>query len=254
MTALLLLAALAAPLAPRAAEPAAEPVVRVQDGVVTMHVVDMPLEDAIQRVAAATGAEIVGGVRAPHPVSIELDRVPLDEALHRLLGDQNFMLTFRDTGALKRLVLLGGPMPPEAATQIVKTGATTTTAPGPQTPLWMHPVRLPPGSPLVQQFNGAESANLQQLLDVAVRNDDSALRGEAVRVGMDAIESEPALRAQMLSSLQMVDDAALTTAVENLAHGRARELATLVIGSTKTPELRARVIGVLGQLSSNPAR
>src|SRR5438094_227571 len=45
----------------------------------------------------------------PRGVSVEFEAVPLAEALHRLLGDQNFALVYGNEGQLKSVRLLGGP-------------------------------------------------------------------------------------------------------------------------------------------------
>src|SRR5262249_56455072 len=73
------------------------------------HVDAAPLRDVLDAVAAASGAEIRGQPLDNRPVSADLDAVPIDDALHRLLGSQNFTLSYGSGGRLKTVVLLGGP-------------------------------------------------------------------------------------------------------------------------------------------------
>src|SRR5262245_42692084 len=74
----------------------------------TAHGDAVPLHEVLDAVAAASGAEIRGRPMNDQPVSADLDAVPIDDALHRLLGTQNFTLSFGKRG-LKTIVLLGGP-------------------------------------------------------------------------------------------------------------------------------------------------
>src|SRR5262245_41866080 len=76
------------------------------------HVDAVPLRDVLDAVAAASGAEIRGQPLDNRPVSADLDAVPIDDALHRLLGSQNFTLSYGSGGRLKTVVLLGGPESP----------------------------------------------------------------------------------------------------------------------------------------------
>src|SRR5262249_59330676 len=76
------------------------------------HVDAAPLRDVLDAVAAASGVEIRGQPVDNRPVSADLDAVPIDDALHRLLGSQNFTLSFGSGGQLKTVVLLGGPEAP----------------------------------------------------------------------------------------------------------------------------------------------
>src|SRR3989442_13575338 len=53
---------------------------------------------------------MVGGVRKPRDVSQDVDRVPLVDALVRLLGEQNFTLRYGPEGKLRTIDLLGEPL------------------------------------------------------------------------------------------------------------------------------------------------
>src|SRR5205823_3568503 len=66
-----------------------------------------PVERAIGR---RGGAEIVGEVRKPRDVTRQFERVPLVDALVRLLGEQNFTLRYGSEGRLRTISLLGEPL------------------------------------------------------------------------------------------------------------------------------------------------
>src|SRR2546428_379259 len=77
------------------------------------------------------GAEIRGQVRDPREVSAEFEAVPLAEALHRLLGDQNFALVYGHEGRLKSVRLLGGPQTAAAPAPAAAAAPPASQPPGP---------------------------------------------------------------------------------------------------------------------------
>jgi hypothetical protein len=75
-----------------------------------------PLADVVREIGRQSGAEIVGEVRKPRDVSQDFDRVPLVDALVRLLGEQNFTLRYGPEGKLRTIALLGEPLATAAQT------------------------------------------------------------------------------------------------------------------------------------------
>src|SRR5262249_38825905 len=149
---------------------------------------------------------IRGTVKQPHDVTIDFEDVPLRDGLARLLGDQNFVLTFRENGSLRAVTLLGGAQPQDqsAGAKIVKTGQPAPAAAS-MNELMQRNVSLPAGGKLAL-FLGQPSATLQQLLDISVRQDDAALRVEALRAGLGAIDTQPDLKGLAVKALSDVDD------------------------------------------------
>ena len=90
--------------------------VAYDDGRLTMHVEKVPLADVVREIGRQTGAEIVGEVRKPREVTRQFDRVPLVDALARLLGEQNFTLRYGSEGKLRTISLLGEPLAAAAQT------------------------------------------------------------------------------------------------------------------------------------------
>jgi hypothetical protein len=110
-------------------------------------------------------------------------------------------------------------------------------------------VPVPQGSKLAQFF-GRDSATLQQLLDVTLRQDDAALRLEALRAGMSAIETQEDLRAAAVKALSETDDSRLESAFRALARDRAQEIASQMVSLSRSPEIRARSVKLLRQLTA----
>jgi len=225
--------------------PAQHTEVTVAGDHLTVRVVGVPLDEVVRRIADASGARLEGALRASTPVSVEIESVPLHDGLERLLGDQNFMLAYRPDGRLSRLVLLGGPQ--EApATQVVKLGPEPGAELGGDPGVLQRTVTLPPGP--VSSRLGRERATLQELLDLALRSSDGALRTDAVRAGIRAVDEQPELNAAVSAALLDMDDATLAVAVKSFAGDHANEALSQVLTFSKTPALRERGIRVFQRM------
>src|SRR5881296_3446012 len=113
--ALALLAAVLAASAGRSDEGAPERVIRYERDLLTVRLTSVPVTDVLDELGRQAGAQIRGQVRDLRAVSVEFEAVPLADALHRLLGDQNFALVYGHEGRLKSVRLLGGPQAVPAA-------------------------------------------------------------------------------------------------------------------------------------------
>jgi hypothetical protein len=105
-------------------------------------------------------------------------------------------------------------------------------------------VPVPPGGRLAL-FLGQPTATLQQLLDISLRQDDAALRVEAMRAGLGAIDTQADLKALVVKTLSDVDDHTLENVVRSVAQDRAREVVSQTGAITRTPEIRARTTQLL---------
>jgi hypothetical protein len=243
----LLVAVLPWPACAADAPPPPPKTIALKDDKLTVKVSAVPLDEVLQAVVAPSNGEIRGSVKQPHDVTIDFENVPLQDGLGRLLGDQNFVLTFRENGSLRTLTLLGGAQDQSSEARIVKPTL-------PQHPavaaaeMMQRNVPVPAGSKLAQ-FLGTPSATLQQLLDISLRQDDASLRVEAMRAGVGAIDSQPDLKAMVVKSLGDTDDHTLENVIRSVAQDRAREIVSQMAAITRTPELRARSTQLLQHLS-----
>jgi hypothetical protein len=187
--ALALLAALASAAQARAADPAPAPAktIALTGDRLTVKVSAVPLDEVLQAIVAPSSGEIRGSVKQPHDVSIDFEEVPLQDGLGRLLGDQNFVLTFRENGTLRSVTLLGGPQEATSEARIVKPAPPAQPVVG-AAEMMQRNVPVPAGSKLAQ-FLGQQTATLQQLVDISIRQEDASLRVEAMRAGMGAVDT-----------------------------------------------------------------
>jgi hypothetical protein len=248
-------AAATTPASPSAETPpagsAASPdrVITVRQDRLTVRVTDVALDEIVREVAAPSKAEVKGSVKDPKPVSADFADVPLQDGLTRLLGEQNFLLTYREDGTLRSLTLLGGPVEEAQGAQVVKTAP----APPPAAP---SPVdllqRSVPVSGKLQELLGQPTATMQQLMDITMRQDDAGLRLEAMRAGMNAIDTQADMRSTVVKSLEGIDDQALEAMVRNMAPNHAQEVMSQMAATSRTPEIRARSLRVLRSLNQSP--
>ena len=82
---------------------------------VTVHAERVPLANVVREIGRQSGAEILGQVRKPRDLSLDFDRVPLVDALARLLREQNFTVRYGPEGKLRAIDLLGEPLALAAA-------------------------------------------------------------------------------------------------------------------------------------------
>ena len=249
----MLLAVLGPAAQVRAGDPAPAPprTIVLNGDRLTVKVSAAPLDEVLQAIVRPSGGEIRGSVKQPRDVSIDFEEVPLQDGLGRLLGDQNFVLTFRENGTLRSVTLLGGPQEASSEARIVKP-----TPPGQPavaaTDMMQRNVPVPAGSKLAQ-FLGQPTATLQQLLDISVRQEDASLRVEAMRAGMGAIDTQPDLKAMVVKSLSDTDDRTLENVIRGLAQDRAREVVSQMAAITRTPEIRTRTTQLLQHMQPTPA-
>jgi hypothetical protein len=240
-----------------AAEPAA-PVVRYHDDRLSVRLEKVPLLDVLDEIARATGADVRGTPRDLHDVTATFDDVPLPEALHRLLGDENFMLRYAEPDHLRTIQLFGGVQEAhEAGEASPAAGSSRARSPaaGSEMPqslaiamsvLERHPP-VPVSGSLASAI-GSDTATFRQLFDAAMHQGDANVRNEAFRVSLSAFETEPELRTSVLTALGGTDDAVLGRLLRGVAGTRAEELANQIASEAQTAELRSKALSVLHRL------
>ena len=101
------------------------PVVRYSNDALTVRLTHASVTEVLDEIGRQTGAEIRGQVADVREISADFEAVPLPEAIHRLLGTQNFALVYGEKGNLKALELLGeaasGPVTPSRPAPVPST-------------------------------------------------------------------------------------------------------------------------------------
>src|SRR5437899_3722772 len=234
----------------RAAEEAPAELIQYSNDALTVRLTSMPVSDILQELARQSGADIRGDVREAREVTADFESVPLPEALARLLGEQTFALVYGKGGRLKAVRLLGGSQevaeasaPPAGATP----PAAAATFPGSLAELIDRHPPVPVAGQLADAL-GAQSATLRQLLDLSLHHGDAAVRAEAVRTGIAALEAQPELRTAVIHELSNADNAFLSDLLRTSASGQAEDVATQVLRDAIMPEIRVKASSVLQRL------
>ncbi|HJQ85659.1 MAG TPA: hypothetical protein VKA21_16340 [Candidatus Binatia bacterium] len=228
---------------------AEERVIHYTQDALTVRLAKAPMTEVLDEVARQAGADVRGSLKNPGEVSAEFDEVALPEALHRLLGDQNFMLVYGTGGQLKAIRLLGGPAGPTTGATHVATTPTTLApnAPVELTALIARHAPLPISGRL-QEAVGAPTASIPQLIEMGVHHEDAAVRGEALRTLVSTLEIEPALRAAFVGQLNALDDVTLSSMLRGAAGERAEEVAMQILTQARASEIRVKASSVLQKL------
>src|SRR5438552_7805145 len=238
--ALALLAAALAAAAGRSDEGAPERVIRYDRDLLTVRLTSVPVTDVLDELGRQAGAEIRGQVRDPRAVSVEFEAVPLADALHRLLGDQNFALVYGNEGRLKSVSLLGVPQTAAAPTP----AAAASPANQPAAPasvmdaLANHPPIAVTGR--LGDVIGGHDATLLQLADLGVHHADAIVRAQAARAFIAAVDTDPALRASVLTQLNAMDEGTLSSLLRNAAGAHAEEVAMQILATARASEIRSK--------------
>lgn len=229
---------------------AQERVIQYADDFLTVRVTKAPLGEVLDEILRQAGAELRGQPRNPGEVTVAFERVPLAEGLHRILGDQNFMLVYASHDQLRRVRLLGGPLAPQAAGPAPTAAgppARPKTTPGELTSMVAGHGPVPVSGHL-QQVIGNPTAGLPQLVQLGLHHEDPTVRSEAMRTVMSTVEGDPALRAAIVDQLNTTDDAQLSAMLRGAAGDRAEEVAMQVLTQARAAEIRVRASSVLQKL------
>jgi len=229
----------------------AERLIRYENETLTVRLTNVPVAEVLDEVGRQTGA----AVRGPRPagaVSAAFEAVPLDEALKRLLGAQNFALVFADGGRLKAVRFLAVPEDPAAAPPAEAAPARATppeVASATVATLLARHAPVPVAGRLAPLL-GSSSASFAQLVDLTLHQDDADVRAEALRTAVSAVETDPPLLAAVVDELDTVDDGALHALFGDVAGEHAEEIATLVLTQARANELRVKASSILQRLRS----
>jgi hypothetical protein len=237
--------------APQHDDEASHRLVEYRDDRLSVHLQKVPLDDVLSELARISGAQIRGELRDPHEVTAEFRDVPLSDALHRLLGNQNFALVYGRSGELRAVRLLGGPQTAApkspAVASLLPTTTTLPPSPGNLLALFARHAPLPVSGRLAEAF-GSNTATFEQLLNASLHNDDPAVRAEGLRVFIGGVEGDAELKNAVLGSLGTMDDQQLTALVQSIAGDHASEFVAGVVTRTRDGSLRTRGSIILERL------
>jgi hypothetical protein len=258
-------ALLALILTPVIASSATAPTMAYANDRLTVHAAQAPVGECLHALQTATGAELRGKVPSEGSISIELEAVPLHEALGRMFGQTNFAITYRSDGRAAAIELLGGPLPSEVTHQAVAAAASPAPAPDgapwPSDPasvqavatlssfLQRNPsVDLPDG---LAKTLGARTVPYVDLLRAAATNDDRAVRARAWRLSIRTVHEDPALWGAFKTVVETAPEDLMRDFARHLLGPNAEELTRQLIARSDA-DMRVPARSMLAQLQAQP--
>jgi len=228
----------------RAADPDAPVKVAYRNDRLTVHATNASLPDVLDAIAHTTGAELHGEPVETPPRDIDVDNLPMQDAMTRILGDQSFTLTYGEGGALKRIGLRGGPTAKQLRTDAPDAtqgslNAKAATAAKTIDDL-IHSGRRYKVPKRLGDKLGSDEVTFEEIAATGVKSDDAGVRGEAQRASMRLIEAEPEIRNAFVDLLSNVDDAQAAIYLRAIMQDNAREFMGTVAEYAQTPALRTR--------------
>jgi hypothetical protein len=224
-----------------------ERVIKYENDTLTVRLTKVPLSEVLDDVAHQSGAEVHGELRAPHEVSAEFDAVPLPEALHRLLGDQNFALVYGMGGKLRVVKLLGAQSGTVSVAAVAAAPPTTVPSAADLAGLIARHPPIPVSGHLAGTVGGP-TASLSQLFDLGLHHEDAQVRAEALRAAVSALDLDPTLRSAVIGQMNTMDDGTLSQLLRSAAGDHAEEVAMHVLSSARASEIRVKASMVLQRL------
>ena len=220
------LALLGTIVAPGIASP---PTVTWEDDTVTATFDGVPVDEAVAALARATGVEVRGELHELRDIHATFERARFPEVLDRLVGEQNFTITYDAAGRPRRVELLGMPEVSEPPAWRGSPGGfgNVVTAYG--------EVSLPP---VLADALGRQRAHLGWVLRRSARHQDPAVAAAVIALFVRTVDAEPGLHDAFLRT----DDARVTRVLRIwFGPGTERFLGTLA-EETHDPLLRSKAL------------
>lgn len=249
-----LAALLVAALAIASPAAAAKQEVEYRDDRLTVRLEQAPLAAVVAAIARQSGAEVRGELLAPYDVTTDFERVPVKEALERLLKAQNFTLTYREDGRLKVIELKA-----LREEQVRRPVESRTDGEASDEPAYQRAAflafegreRVPVG-PKLAKLLGGDTVNWDLLANTAYGYQNASVRRAAVRAAMRAIEADASLRGALEEATRGVSDVALATFARERCFNMAEDLMRNIARESELPEFRTRAVSVLRELKRAP--
>jgi hypothetical protein len=224
--------ALLGTIAPGLASP---PAVTWEDDTVTATFEGVPVDEAVAALARAAGVEVRGAVQEQGDIHARFERARFPEVLDRLLGEQNFTITYDAAGRPRRVELLGMPGVSEPPAWRGTPGGFGNVVTG------YGEVGLPP---VLANALGRQRADLGWVLRRSARHQDPAIAAAAVALFVHTVDAEPRLHDALLRT----DDAKVTRVLRMWFGPGTERLLGALAEETHDPLLRSKALRLEQQL------
>jgi len=196
------------------------------------------LADVLREIGVQSGVTLHARVLDARKVNVAFEDVPFKQALRRLLGLQEFLLTY-DGPRPQMLEVLEVPAPPSL---VVAASDEEPSADAP--PPAQSIASMLDGRPAVTLSDtlgtalGTRAMPLRQLLDTGINHVDQAIRSTAIREAVDALQADPSTRAAMFGARPGMDRGIFGALVEGMDTARAEEMLFYVALAARDSQVR----------------
>jgi hypothetical protein len=238
-----------------AADPeTSRPDVRWEKQRLSVRVERVGLGTLIGEILQKTGAALRGQPLVEKDVSLVFEPLPLEEALHRVLGEQNFTVRYGPTGQPLTIELLGGPEAPVVAAGVPPPSAGAPIDRPALPPRLGFPRTFPSRKALdlpevLQKAAGAKTATFDQAFDLATLNQEGLTRAMASQVVLSQLERDRRTRRALLSAVAKFDDETLRSFQGTVEGERVRDLLMFLSAHSREPSLQRKAEIALDRLT-----
>ena len=226
------------------------PPVKVHDDKVSLKAENANLKELLAAVAKASGAELAGSIPADRTVTVELSSVPMKEAMERLLGNQNFTLTY--AGQTLKVIQL------KADAEELRVPTTPNQAKGPDSASdwapagWWKMSRAFDGKQIpvdgtARAFSEGPTVTWDWLIQSAYAGVPE-LRRDLIRRGVKAFEEDKELRDAVEAATAGMRDDDIARFVRAFCRDRGVRFVHAIARTTTDPVLRARASAVANRI------
>lgn len=205
------------------------------DGLVSADFQRVPLEEAIAALARETGVEFRGELQDRRDVTVRFERARFGDVVDRLVGAQNFTITYDATGNPRRVELLSVPGTTVAPRRIIEEFSALVAR--------RTEVDLPP---LLATALGRPRGRLPWILRRGMHHPDTAVGVAAASLFVRHVDGDQALRAAAMST----DDQRLVAQLRAWAGIGVPGVIDAFVAEARDPLLRSKARRLQDQLRS----
>lgn len=243
-------AAIAKPETQAAPSAAAPPTVSVRNDKVTLKADDVEVETVVAAIAKEAGAT-VQGTASKRRVTMEIDGIPMKEALQRVLGEQNFTLTYAHDSL--KVIQLKNDAEDKLRRSNTASNANDVTVKGDPSDWapkgWWKMTRMFDGKRIpidrsVQRSAEGDTVSWDWLVQGAYVMRDANARQDLVRRGVKAFEADKELRDGVLAATESMSDDEIARFVRAFCRDRGAKFVRAIAITANDDELKSRARAV----------
>ena len=199
---------------------------------------NIPLRDLLSAVASEVRMQVNGHIDSERRISVRLNECMLEEALKRILGRQSFTLEYEGTRAVRLTIW-------SAAKEVGMVGfGERNPSPSGNRSAGDPSLSVPVSGALAKRLGG-RTTPWGDLVEVAGRDPDPAMRRRALRTVMHFLSENPDARHRLFASMRTMDDATIANLARDSTGTDGVDILRMARRSLRSPDIRSRIDSIL---------